>query len=262
MPPRLPSKLTYNDLNGREASELIVDWVRQLLSSHPLLQPHLTLPMADIKIDLRVGVDMCPGGNVPVASAPDHVDINGKVVLSNSVLSDGGGSEPEPVEEQRFSARVNVSPVAGGVPPDQAREQHGLPIPRPSYGPRSTGSHLFLADEIEPPSTKRSGVVAEGYTFGADPSGVRVLEQHIPIGSGEIQIELSGAGIVHESGFSPMNPTHRASVKEAGDQKGSPYRSVTGVIDPGPAGLMSRSSRGGGGLGTDGRSRISFGNNR
>src|SRR5271169_6852473 len=147
--PRLPSQLTYNDLNGAEATDAILDWVRQLLASQPLLQPHLTLPMADISISLHISIDMYVGGTVPVSSPPDTLSIDGSLKLSNQL------SDTHPIigalehEERVLSARVNAAPIPGGQPPDQIRERHGLPVSRPGYGPRDTGSHLFLADIAE-----------------------------------------------------------------------------------------------------------------
>jgi len=289
---RLPSQLTYNDLNGLEATEILVHWFRQLLSQQPLLQPHLTLPMAKITLDIGVQIDMYIGGTVPVASPPDRVDIAGSVSLSNDLSTVGGSNvrmsgpggmtarlahdasnmprREAPAEsccehtENKLSTVINAAPLPGGSPPDQVREQHGLGVPRPGYGPRDTGSHLFLADVIDTTSSKRDGIVADGYTFAPDAPlmpAAQVLEQTIPVDDGSIQIDLSGAGIRHESGITVKAPDHRASVKSFGDEKGHKYSSVNGVYDAGPAGLMGKSMRGGGGLGGDGRSRISFGNN-
>jgi hypothetical protein len=274
--PVLPSQLTYNDLNGAEATEVLVDWFRQLLKSHPVMQPHLTLPMARFTLDIAVGVDMYIGGSVPVESPPEHMDIAGSVSMDNKVagsqltqlreiLTPGRQIEHT---EQRFSTIVNAAPIPGGQPPDEVRHAHDLPVPRPAYGPRDTGSHMFLADvvDVQPDASGgRRGEVAPGYTFseqvvspGAGRPASHALDQHIPVDKGEIHIDLTGDGIVHDSGMRVKERAHVSSVKEAGDERGKPYSSVNGVYDPGPAGLMTR--RGSGGLGTDGRSRISFGN--
>lgn len=274
MSTRLPSQLTYNDLNGAEAIEILTDWFRHLLSSQPLLQPHLTLPMAKISLDIGVQIDMYVGGTVPVASPPDRVDITGAVTLSNDLSAHGGRSVhvvdsslvtrsvTEPSRETRLATVINAAPLPGGVPPDQIREQHELPVPRPGYGSRETGSHMFLSDVIAVTDAgrERKGIVANGYQF-AEPTSAQVLEQTIQVDQGSIQIDMTGTGIHHESGITVRAPDHRASVKEAGDMKGSKYGSVNGVLDAGPAGLMRRSANGGGGLGSDGRSRLSFGNN-
>jgi hypothetical protein len=281
--PVIPSQLTYNDLNGAEATEILVDWFRQLLKSNPQMQPHLTLPMARFTLDINVGIDMYIGGSVPVDSPPEHMDISGSVSLDNKVAGAGSvlyrdiltpgrqmehtGAGPQRVEhtEQRFSTVVNAAPIPGGQPPDAVRESHDLPVPRPGYGSRDTGSHMFLADVVDPHmdvSGGRRGEVAPGYTFSEQvvtPNhAAHSLDQHIPVDKGEIHIDLTGDGIVHESGMRVKERAHVSSVREAGDERGKPYSSVNGVYDPGPAGLMTR--RGGGGLGTDGRPRISFGN--
>jgi hypothetical protein len=282
LPQRLPSQLTYNDLNGDEAVEILCDWFRQLLRTQPLMQPHLTLPMAVLTLDVRVGVDMYVGGTVPVDSPPEHLDITGNVELNNRI-PDARGSGRRAVEtakrepqhtEHELHAEINAAPIPGGQPPDQVRDRHGLPVPRPGYGPRETGSHLFLADlpdlnadihkelqRVVPPAPDatggRRGEVADGYVFSAEAVN-QPSSQHIPVHNGAIDVELTGNSIRHDSGVTVTAGTHVASKKTLGDQGGKPYSSVNGVYDPGPAGLMRPG--GGGGLGADGRPRISFGN--
>jgi hypothetical protein len=189
------------------------------------------------------------------------------------------GAKEGPV---RLSTVINAAPIDNGVVPDQLREQHDLPRPTPQYGPRETGSHLFISDvpgvpfreatpSIPPPSRspnlvvpQREGIVAEGYVFSTEPvpSPGDTLKQTIRLderGRGKIEINLTGDGNVHQgSNVVSIGPTNTSSVKEFGDQRGHEYGSVTGVMDAGPAGL----NRGGGprGLYGDGRSRISFGN--
>ena len=283
LPQRLPASLTYNDLNGREATEILVDWFRQLLKGHYLMQPHLTLPMAVLDLQVKVGVDMYVGGTVPVASPPDHIDITGGVKLTNEIPFGGGVTASNDREvvvashtEHDFAATVNAAPVPGGLPPDQIREQHGLPVPRPGYGSRDTGSHLFLADipdvdadvqaeakrvftaQPQPDSTGgRRGDVAEGYVFSSEPV-THAGHQTIPVDNGRIEVRMDGEP-VHAAGISVSAGTHVSSKRELGDQKGHAYESVNGVMDAGPRGLM-RPGRGAGGLYTDGRPRLSFGN--
>ena len=263
---RLPSQLTYNDLNGAEAVESIMDWVRQLLLSDPLMQPHLTLPMADIRIGLKIDIDMYVGGSVPVNAPPEQRSICGAVTLTNG-LTNGLERLDHEIAQHRsvdLTARVNAAPIPGGQPPDAIRESHGLPVPRPGYGPRDTGSHLFLADIVEEHDRKlsltggREGIVADGYTFASDPASASPTEQTIDLANGAIEIDMAGRGIAH-AGMVVKDDSHRKSVKQFGDQRGDRYSSVNGVYDPGPAGLMN--NRGGGGLGTDGRQRLQFGNN-
>ena len=279
--PRLPSQQTYNDLNGEEATAVLVDWFRQLLASHPLLQPHLTLPHAKMTLDIHVALDMYAGGTVPVASPPERTDITGAFTLSNVVEGSPGVLTHS---EDHLSTTINAAPMPGGQPPDAIREAHDLAIPRPQYGPRETGSHLFLADtgparsqnHPQPPvealpvpslediaahtenTGGREGVVAEGYVFASE-TPITVSEQVIPVDKGAIQVEFGGKGIDH-AGIHLSAGTHWKSVEKLGDQKGSSYESVNGVYDAGPVGL-NRPGRGGGGLYSDGRPRISFGNN-
>jgi hypothetical protein len=276
---RLPSQLTYNDLNGHEAVEILTDWFRQLLATRPELQPHLTLPNARIGLTIGVAIDMFVGGTVPVASPPEKLEFGGQVVLDNRAPDGQSGSSAH--VEADLSQIINAAPVAGGKPPDQVREDHGLPVPKPGYGPRETGSHLFIADVIEQservradarvrerednPAGGREGIVAEGYQFSGEPASASVsanapsgVEQVIPLGRGKIEIDLTGEGKMRQGGQTFTAGTHAASKKVLGDQAGAEYGSVSGTYDAGPAGL-ARPGRGGG-LYSDGRSRISFGN--
>jgi hypothetical protein len=274
--PRLPSQLTYNDLNGSEAIEILTDWFRQLLQSQPQLQPHLTLPMARIGLNVGVRIDMFIGGTVPVESPPEELKIEGGVTLENRLSGEPQIPIVDPRRvESNLSTVVNVAPIPGGNPPDKVREQHGLPISRPGYGSRETGSHLFLADvvdkyeqkRVESPTGGREGIVADGYVFSSEPAAagkqasvVGAIEQTIPIDRGEINIDLTGKGRMRQGDMVVTAGSHVASKKVLGDQGGHKYGSVAGTYDAGPAGL-AQSGRGGG-LYRDGRSRISFGNER
>jgi hypothetical protein len=274
LPQRPPASLPYNDLNGREATEILVDWFRQLLRGHYLLQPHLTLPMAVFDLQVHIGVDMYVGGSVPVQSRPDHIDINGSTSITNNIPD--ASRDTVTRTEHDFAATVNAAPVPGGLPPDQVREQHGLPVPRPGYGSRDTGSHLFLADipdvdadvaaeakrvftaaPAQDSTGGRRGDVAEGYVFSSEPV-TQASAQTIPVDNGAIRVNMDGSPI-QAAGISVSAGTHVSSKKELGDQKGQAYESVNGVMDAGPRGLM-RPGRGAGGLYTDGRPRLSFGN--
>lgn len=312
LPQRLPASLTYNDLNGDEAVDILCDWFRQLLKGHYLMQPHLTLPMAVLDLRVQVGVDMYIGGSVPVSSPPEHLDISGGVKLTNEIpvaardtfQTDrqvglkhtkqcthagvvSGDECPWCAAQVRhtehdFATTVNAAPVPGGLPPDQVREQHGLPVPRPGYGSRDTGSHLFLADipdvdaalqdetrrvftaqpaPAAPDTTGgRRGEVADGYVFSPEVVNDAPQQQRIAVDNGSIEVRMDGQAVQH-AGISVSAGTHVSSKKELGDQKGHAYESVNGVMDAGPRGLM-RPGRGAGGLYTDGRPRLNFGNSQ
>jgi hypothetical protein len=289
MPLPRPSQLTYNDLNGEEALGILCDQFRALLERHHLMQRHLTLPMAKIRLDVSVNIDMYMGGLVPVESPPERVTIAGTLKIDHEVsghaVDDTAGMRSF---HDVFSSGVSAAPIAGGSPPDKVRADHGLPVTRPGYGPRDTGSHMFLSNQPEaplktpsqqpqfapPPSSLppgsmlaqpdrtggRQGEVAPGYTFSpvvvTPDQPASSLEQHLPVDQGEISIHLGGGRVAHDSGVT-IGVSHQASVKKQGDGRGSKYGSVNGVYDAGPRGLMQH----GGGYGSDGRPRISFGNN-
>ena len=243
---KLPSILTYNDLNGEEATEIIMDWVHQLVKSHPLMQRHLTLPMADIHINLDIDVDMHIGGAV-FGATPENLKIGGKTTLC---------------------ARINAAPIDGGRPPDMVREQHNLPVSKPGYGSREVGSHMFMADIVEETAQRqapklpevqpqrqsvRDSEVAmpETYVHASEcPVGIdQIPEQHIDIAAGGIDIDLSGKGRMRQGDMVVTAGSHVSSKKVLGDGGGTKYGSVSGTYDLGPAGLDR---------GQNNRSRIKF----
>ena len=294
VPPKLPNTLTYNDLNGIEAEEILVQWFRQLLCRHPQFQPHLTLPMCRMSLDVKVTVEMFVGGTVPVESPPETFEIGGHAVLNNewsgrdtSVHNAKPSDFSNPVTYEPLTAVVNASPTPGGSVPDAIRQQHDMPIPAPGYGDRTIGGHLFMGDVVSAtehrmspdsnrgearqpqgwvadleykPSTHdaatqaRQGTVADGYVFAADVETKSPTSQRIAIDRGAVDIDLSGQGDLHQGSQHFSAGSHIASKDKFGDQKGTSYGSVTGTYDPGPAGL-ARPSGGN-------RSRLEFGNAR
>lgn len=289
---KLPTNLTYNDLNGVEAVEVLVGRFRELLYTRPPFgQQHLTLPMAKITLDIGVHIDMYPGGSVPAVSAPETFDIAHALTINNevSIQRPPGESERTP-DSLSFALRgeVNAAPIPGGRPPDRIREEFGLAIPRPSVGPREIGAHITIGDiaaetaarhAVQPPveelpaappsappypssfvaSGRRAGIVAEGYVFASEPGPVHQEHQSIPLpNDGKVEVDFKGDAILH-AGIEVSAGTHVASKKVLGDRGGAKYGSVNGVYDAGPAGLMRGGEHG---LYGDGRPRISFGNNR
>lgn len=92
----LPSGATFNELDGEEVKAILIARFRDKLDSIPYLQRHLTLPRVEMitLIQLKLWAD-----------------------------------QPTPeVHEISDSYTINVSPTPGGHPPDQVRDDHGLPL--------------------------------------------------------------------------------------------------------------------------------------
>jgi hypothetical protein len=51
---------------------------------------------------------------------------------------------------EQFASTVDASPSPGGKPPDQIRDENGIPIPTPRRGDKATGSHLYTTDDPQP----------------------------------------------------------------------------------------------------------------
>ena len=116
----LPAMLCYNDLDGSEVQHVVRNRLNDFLDTVPYFQRHLTFPRVRIttSVKLEVWAD---------SPQPDVVPLNDSfaVVVEHS----------EPVVFEGESVDT-AAPIAGGHPPDQIREIHGLPISQPSRGPR------------------------------------------------------------------------------------------------------------------------------
>jgi hypothetical protein len=99
---RLPRTQKFDQLNGQEVKEILIDRLERVLEQSPHLQRHLTLPNVRIEMLLQVSLTM-------------HADQQGAtpVVLEDEFVVD---ASPGPAD-------------SGHKPPDRVRHEAGLPIP-------------------------------------------------------------------------------------------------------------------------------------
>jgi hypothetical protein len=150
----LPSRLTFNELNGDEAKQILIQRYTDLLNHVPWLQRHLTLPRVRMSLDLRL--EMYADQPTPEVH---HI--------SNDLVIDT--DQPIDVAEEvnlHLTDAVNAAPTPGGRPPDRLREEHQIHIPKPVMGDRSIGGHVVLVDSTPPaqpppPPKKLDGEVVE-----------------------------------------------------------------------------------------------------
>ena len=189
------------------------------------------------------------------AACPPLISVTTQVVRSAPF-------QPEsayPLPPVGLDASVCAAPLPGGHPPDQVREQHGLHIPRPSAGDQSVGAQFFLADstgaappQAPPPSgpavpvaqpadAVREGAVADGFIFATDPGSTARVQRPVESAiaaygrADAVKIDPTGAGRMYQGRMVIEAPEHTGEM----DLKGKTYGSVTGTLDPGPAGLAT-----------------------
>jgi len=136
--------LTYNELDGLECREILENRVTQCFDKVPYFKKHLTLPR--VKLTLKVTIEV-----YAEQPNPEKLEIGDSL----TVQVDG----PRLMETLTMETVDAAAPIPGGHPPDQLREMHGLPVSRPERGPRETGGHIVLADQI--PEKSYSGLTVE-----------------------------------------------------------------------------------------------------
>lgn len=128
----LPSILTYNELDGSEVAHVVGNRFAQFMQTVPYFQRHLTLPRVCVTVNIRLEIwaDQPSPEAIPLSD-------NFEVICNNPVL----------VETIEAEAIDSSAPGPGGMPADQLRELHGLPIPQPGRGPRDVGAQIVTSDE-------------------------------------------------------------------------------------------------------------------
>lgn len=136
MTPRLPSLVTYNELDGIEVATVLQNRFEQFLRGVPYFQKHITLPRVRIsfQVKLEIWADQPSPEIVPLGDKFD-------VIIEGSA---------DPTEIITAESADSSAPIPGGHPPDQIRELHGLPVSRPARGPRDIGAQLTMSDRPEP----------------------------------------------------------------------------------------------------------------
>lgn len=161
-----PAMLTFNELNGEEVREILENRCRDTFDRIPQFQRHMTLPRVRITLNVKLEV---------WADQPNPETIN--IGDSLTVVVD------RPPEIYRAQSVDTAAPIPGGHPPDQIREQHGLPTSRPSRGAQNIGAQFSIADEpIESP------VVTE------PAPGVRITRE---AGGTVVELDQGPAGLQH-----------------------------------------------------------------
>lgn len=143
----LPSTLTFNELNGEEVRAVLENRFEQIMQQVPYFQRHMTLPR--VKMTLSVKLEIWAD-----QPQPETLKMGDALTVIYEV-------EPEP-DTFDMETVDSTAPVAGGHPPDQVREMHGLPISQPGPGPREIGGHIATGDSYPPQASQLDGREVEG----------------------------------------------------------------------------------------------------
>lgn len=143
----LPAMLTFNELNGEEVREILENRCRQVFERVPQFQRHITLPR--VKITLNVKLELWAD-----QPHPETMSIGDSLTVVVEV-------EPDIIEAQSVDA---AAPIAGGHPPDQIREIHGLGVSRPDRGAREIGAQIMIADQTSPTPSPGQEIKYAGLT--------------------------------------------------------------------------------------------------
>jgi hypothetical protein len=111
---KLPDKLTYDDINGEEALEILHTRFYDLLHTLPELQKRFALSRVKMRLEIVLEID---GASPPKRIHHDQVEI--------LALADRSGMEHKSVIHE-----LEASVDSRSNPPDLVREEHGLPLPR------------------------------------------------------------------------------------------------------------------------------------
>jgi hypothetical protein len=118
----LSAEQVFNELTGEDVKEILMIRFADLLNSVNEFQRHLTLPRVQMSINIHMEV---------VGRNPPTIDIDDEFVVR---MKDQGGVSASVTHELSAEISTNTD-FPNGQPPDQVREEHGLPIMVPKRGP-------------------------------------------------------------------------------------------------------------------------------
>lgn len=129
----LSREAVYNDLNGIEIKEILLDRFSARLAEVPWLQRHLTLPR--VRMKLSVAFEIYADQPTPEVHSIDD---------DFTIRTESDRTPPPIPVEHEFEDVIDASP--DGDPPDQIREEAGIDLLTPTRN-RQTG---FTEDVLSP----------------------------------------------------------------------------------------------------------------
>lgn len=123
----LPSELVYNSLDGEEMKQILCARFLDVLNQIPDLRKFITFPRVKMEMNLRFEVS---GRTPPNFRIADEV----VVTVNPNALPPLDPTQEEMELEAEYQVAINADDMADGLPPDQIREEHSLPVPTPQRG--------------------------------------------------------------------------------------------------------------------------------
>lgn len=123
----LPSELVYNSLNGEEVKQILCARFLDILNQIQDFRQLITFPRVRMEMSIRLEV---AGRTPPNFRVADDVVV--RVNPNYLPLLDVTQDEVE--RELEETVTISADDMTDGLPPDQLREEHSLPIPTPQRG--------------------------------------------------------------------------------------------------------------------------------
>ena len=126
MTPALPSSVSYDDLNGEEALEILHTRFYDLIHTLPELQKRFALTRLVMKLEITLDI----WGATPAQKVyRDQFEVRGGLPAgSEDTVYVGDDDKIMDYSEAHHQKSAVIDSREN--PPDQVREQHGLPVPR------------------------------------------------------------------------------------------------------------------------------------
>lgn len=167
----LAPEMVYNDLNGEEVKEILLTRFADLLNKVPDFQRHLIIPRVKMRLNVQLEVH---GRNPPSFTITDDLTIRMRA------------GETQDLEPELFDLTAEVNADSGdpsGQPPDQVREEHGLPVMEPRKGPFGIEDHPVVHEDgikyARFVTQDRGGPVIQGHDEYQD---APILPRRTPLG--------------------------------------------------------------------------------
>lgn len=121
---KLSAEQVYDELNGEEVKAVLLERVRVMLDSVPDFQRHLTVPRVRMLLNVRLQIY---GRRVPLPDLETDLTVTTRQPVEDLELA--RDLEAEDQVNADTGAPVPGTPFDGtGDPPDQVREENGLPV--------------------------------------------------------------------------------------------------------------------------------------
>lgn len=122
----LSAEQIYNDLSGEDVKQVLLTRFADLLSQVGEFQRHLTLPR--VRMNLLVHLEVS-------GRTPPSFDIKDDLVVRMREVPPLQPGQEETNVNLDLEAEINSDTTTpGGQPPDQIREEHGIPVMEPVKG--------------------------------------------------------------------------------------------------------------------------------